>query len=41
LGVIAKEDMKIFKFCDSPEETFEYLKTEITKNVLAKKTMSL
>ena len=41
LGVIAKDDMKIFKFCDSPEETYEYLKTEITKNVLARKTITL
>jgi uncharacterized protein (TIGR00730 family) len=41
LGVISKEDMKIFKFCDSPEETFDYLKTEITKNVLARKAISL
>jgi uncharacterized protein (TIGR00730 family) len=41
LGVIAKDDMKLFKFCDSPEETYEYLKLEITKNVLAKKAISL
>jgi uncharacterized protein (TIGR00730 family) len=41
LGVISKDDMKIFKFCDSPEETFDYLKTEITKNVLARKAITL
>lgn len=41
LGVISEEDMNIFKFCDSPVETFEYLKEEITKNVLARKAITL
>jgi hypothetical protein len=41
LGVISEEDMNIFKFCDSPVETFEYLKEEIAKNVLAKKSITL
>lgn len=41
LGVISEEDMNIFKFCDSPVETFEYLKEEIAKNVLARKAITL
>jgi len=28
-GVISPEDVNLFKLCDSPEEAFEYLKTEI------------
>lgn len=34
LGVISKSDMKLFKYCNSPEETFEYLRAELTKNHL-------
>jgi hypothetical protein len=41
LDVISEEDMNIFKFCDSPVETFEYLKEEIAKNVLARKAITL
>lgn len=28
-GMISPEDVNLFKLCDSPEEAFEYLKTEI------------
>lgn len=34
LGVISKEDLKLFKFCNTPEETFEYLKKQLSKYFL-------
>lgn len=33
-GVIDKDDLKLFKFVDSPIEAFEYLKSELTKRYL-------
>ena len=33
-GVIDKDDLKLFKFVDSPIEAFEYLKNELTKYYL-------
>ncbi len=33
-GVIDKDDLKLFKFVDSPIEAFEYLKNELTKHYL-------
>lgn len=33
-GVIDKDDLKLFKFVDSPIEAFEYLKNELTKRYL-------
>ncbi len=33
-GVIDKDDLKLFKFVDSPVEAFEYLKNELTKHYL-------
>ncbi|MEN3039170.1 MAG: TIGR00730 family Rossman fold protein [Candidatus Kryptonium sp.] len=33
-GVIDKDDLKLFKFADSPLEAFEYLKNELTKHHL-------
>jgi len=32
LQMISKEDLKLFKFVDTPVEAFEYLKKELTKN---------
>ena len=29
-GVIAEDDLSIFKFCDSPDEAFEYLKQKMS-----------
>lgn len=34
LGVISKKDMKLFKVCDNPEETFKFLKKELTRYFL-------
>ncbi len=34
LGVISADDMKLFKYCNTPEETFEYLKESLTKKYL-------
>ena len=31
-NVIAKEDLNLFKFFDTPEETFDYLKKSLLKN---------
>jgi len=31
-GVITQDDLKLFKFIDSPKEAFEYLKRALTKN---------
>jgi len=33
-GVIDKDDLKLFKFVDTPVEAFEYLKNELTKHYL-------
>lgn len=33
-GVIDKDDLKLFKFVDTPIEAFEYLKNELTKHYL-------
>ncbi len=33
-GVIDRDDLKLFKFVDSPIEAFEYLKNELTKHYL-------
>jgi hypothetical protein len=30
-GVISPEDLQLFKFCDSPEESFEFLKENLTR----------
>src|SRR3984885_3392957 len=30
-GVISPEDLELFKFCDSPEESFEFLKENLTR----------
>jgi uncharacterized protein (TIGR00730 family) len=30
-GVIAPQDLELFKFCDSPEESFEFLKENLTR----------
>ena len=30
-GVISPEDLELFKFCDSPEESFEFLKEGLTR----------
>jgi uncharacterized protein (TIGR00730 family) len=35
-GVIAPEDVKLFKICDDPDEAFNHLKTGITKHYLNK-----
>jgi len=37
-GMISKEDLKLFKICDTIDETFTYLKDELTKHYLKKKT---
>lgn len=34
LGVISKHDLKLFKLCDNPKETFEYLKKQLSKYFL-------
>ncbi len=34
LGVISKKDLKLFKICDNPEETFKFLKSELSKYFL-------
>ena len=31
-GVITQEDMKLFTFCDTPDEAFRHLKTHLMKN---------
>jgi len=33
-GVISSEDLELFKFCDSPEESFEFLKEGLTRHHL-------
>jgi uncharacterized protein (TIGR00730 family) len=33
-GVISAEDLELFKFCDSPEESFEFLKEGLTRHHL-------
>ncbi len=33
-GCIDKKDMEIFKYCDTPQEAFEYLRDFLTKNYL-------
>jgi len=35
-GMISKDDLKYFKFCDTPEEAFEYLKQELNKTLTGK-----
>jgi len=32
---ISRRDLRLLKFCDNPQEAFEYLKTELTKNYLS------
>lgn len=31
-NMISKDDLKLFKYCDTPAEAFEYLKKELSKN---------
>ncbi len=33
-GMIGSDDLKLFRFVDTPEDAFEYLKKELTKNYL-------
>ena len=32
---LSRRDLRLLKFCDNPQEAFEYLKTELTKNYLS------
>jgi uncharacterized protein (TIGR00730 family) len=34
-GVVNAEDLKLFKFCDTPEEAFTYLKKSLSRNYLS------
>ena len=36
LNVISKEDLKLFKFVNSPKEAFDYLTKQLTKNYVNK-----
>jgi predicted Rossmann-fold nucleotide-binding protein len=31
-GVVSEDDLKLFKFIDTPKEAFEYLKLSLLKN---------
>ena len=35
-NMISKADLKLFQFCDSPHEAFEYLKKELSQNYVKK-----